>query len=184
MAVAGMLLCAVAGMGVEHVRQSLLASGSRGKPMKDAPAVKPLPPRPAVKVRDESAERAVAALRRRVAELERDLAARDAAVKQLVEERLQPQGEPARVEEALPRRQSFAERMEHLKKENPEQYAELNELYGDERRYLLEATARAVGYEGAQAAEFADQVQSMIDNTTMMPPRFGRGDPQGGPPHP
>ncbi len=63
----------------------------------------------------------------------------------------------------------------------------LGELYGEERRFLLEETGRAVGYQGSQAGEFADQMQVIIDNTTM--PNFGRrgggrDGHGGGPPAP
>jgi len=42
----------------------------------------------------------------------------------------------------------------------------LGELYANERRYLFETAARSVGYDGAQVAEFADQMQTVVDNTT------------------
>ena len=244
---AGILACVLAGAGVEHVRQALTT----------VPADEPEPPeavlRPAkevaaprtVVVKDDAAEREAAALRRRVAELERALAER-------VPEPPKPQ-EEAQAER--PRRQSFEERMEQMKSENPEQYAEmqkrreefrqsmeqrvqdrvdflsavetknmndaqkenharlvetvarvnelmaqmaqpgaertpemrqqmgeamgsLNELYGQERQYLLEETGRAVGYQGAQATEFATALQTIIDNTTM--PSFGHGGRGGG----
>jgi len=255
----GVLMCVAAGMALEHVRQSLLMPETVDSPVVED--VRPaLPARQIVKVRDESAERAAAALRQRVAELERALAEKPLSSitnppAQVAE---RPQEDPERGDRS--RRQSFTERMEQMRKENPEQYAEmqkrreefrqrmeqraldradflaavdvrnmdnaqrenhekllatvarmdelmaqmgqsetrhdpavrqelgetfsvLNELYGEERRYLLEATAREVGYEGAQATEFADQVQAIIDNTSMMPPPgFGHGGGRGGPP--
>ena len=49
----------------------------------------------------------------------------------------------------------------------------------------LQTTARAVGYEGAQVSEFSEHLQTVIDNTSMMPPPgFGRGGGRGGPPRP
>jgi hypothetical protein len=53
-----------------------------------------------------------------------------------------------------------------------EAVAALGELYGAERQYLLEQTARSVGYEGSQVYDFVDQMQTLIDNTTL--PNFRR----------
>lgn len=252
----GVLVCVAAGMAIEQVRQSLLAPVPA-----ESPAVaeaRPAPPPRIVKVRDEGAERAAAALRARVAELERALAERPLSITNPpVQTAARPQEETERS-----RRQSFTERMEQMRKENPEQYAEmqkrreefrqrmeqreqdranfltavdvqnmndqqrenhekllatvarvnelmaqmgqpgterspearrelgetfgvLNELYGEERRYLFEETARSVGYEGAQVGEFAEHLQAVIENTSMMPPPgFGRGGGRGGPPRP
>jgi len=72
------------------------------------------------------------------------------------------------------------ERTPEMREEMGAAFASLGELYSAERRYLLEETARAVGYEGGGVAEFADHVQQIIDNTTMS--GFGRrgGDGRGG----
>lgn len=51
---------------------------------------------------------------------------------------------------------------------------EIGELYQQERRYLLEETGRAYGEDGAQ---FADYIENVIENTSLMP-GFGRG-PRG-----
>lgn len=59
-----------------------------------------------------------------------------------------------------------------LRQEMGESINSLGELYGAERRYLLEETGRAVGYQGSQASDFADQMQTIIDNTTMPNMRF------------
>lgn len=81
----------------------------------------------------------------------------------------------ARVNELMAQMgQPGAERNSEARRELGETYGLLNELYGEERRYLLEETARSVGYEGAQASEFAEHMQEIIDNTTMMPSGFGR----------
>ena len=248
-------VCALAGAGVEHVRQRWLASGAEAPAEADAPAVRAERPR-VVTVRDESAVRDAAALRKRVAELEAALSARSAERAQVAPP---PAEEPVR--EERPRRQSWEDRMAQLKKENPEQYAEmqkrreefrqtieqrardradfldaidvksmtaaqrenhekllttvarvnelmalmgmpgaenthelrremgenmaaLGELYAEERRFLFEETAKAVGYQGTEATAFAEQMQTIIDNTTMMPgPGFGRrGGGRGAPP--
>lgn len=59
-----------------------------------------------------------------------------------------------------------------LRRQMGEAMHSLGELYGTERRFLFEETARAVGYEGDQVSAFADQMQTIIDNTTMS--GFGR----------
>ena len=253
---ASLMVCALAGAGLEHVRQRWLATVEEAPVEADVAEVKPERPK-VVTVRDESAVREAAALRKRVAELEEALSARSAERAQVTQP---PKEEP--VSEERPRRQSWEDRMAQMKKENPEQYAEmqkrreefrqnieqrvrdradfldaidvksmtatqrenhekllatvtrvnelmaqmgtpgaenthelrremgesmatLGELYGEERRFLFEETAKAVGYQGAEATAFAEQMQTIIDNTTMMPgPGFGRrgGGERGGPP--
>jgi len=87
--------------------------------------------------------------------------------------------------------QPDAERGADMRHEMGDAMRQLGELYGSERRYLFEETARAVGYEGDQASEFADHMQTIIENTSMVPGfgrrgggRDGRGDdtpaPQAG----
>ena len=46
----------------------------------------------------------------------------------------------------------------------------LDELYREERRYILEETGRSYGEDGAR---FADYIENVLDNTSVMP-RFGR----------
>jgi len=65
-----------------------------------------------------------------------------------------------------------------LRQEMGATMALLNDLYGQERSYLLEATAKSVGYDGDDATAFAEQIQTIIDNTTMMGPH-GHGGPGG-----
>jgi len=248
----GMVLCALAGAGFEHVRLWLFAPIAEEPVEAEVQAAAPARPR-VVTVKDESAERDAAALRKRVADLEQALAERAQAVQQ------PPKEEPVR--EERPRRQGWAERMEQLKKENPERYAEmqkrreefrqnmeqreqdranfltavdeknmtaaqrenhekllatltrvnelmaqmgdpgaegnsdarremgetmgtLHELYGQERTYLLEATAKAVGCQGDDVTAFAEQIQAIIDNTSMMHGGWshrGPGGPGGAP---
>jgi len=250
--VAGVLVCLVVGAGMERVRQALSLPEAAPEAAAEVRATA-VPMFQTRVVTNSAAERAVSeALRRRVAELEKALAARESA----------PVEEPKPPEEARPdrpRRQPFAERMEQLKQEHPEQYAEmqkrreeyrqsaeqraqdraeflsavdtqrmseeqrenhekllatvaranelralmekpgvertpelrseigevfatLGELYGSERRFMFEETARSVGYEGTQVGEFADQMQTIIDNTTMG--HFGHHGGFGGQPAP
>ncbi len=250
--VAGVLVCVLAGAGIEHVRQVLTTVPEEPDPV-EATAYKPTEPNTprTIVVKDEAAARAAEALKRRVAELERALAEREA---EAVQEPPKPQEAPADRQ----RRQSFADRMEQMKTENPEQYAEmqkrreefrqsmeqraqdradflaavdtknmndaqkenhaklvetvarvnelmaqmsqpgaertpemrqqigeamgsLNELYGQERQYLLEATAQAAGYQGSQTAAFTEHINVIIQNTTV-PNMHGGGRGGGGPP--
>ncbi len=68
--------------------------------------------------------------------------------------------------------QADGERSADLRHEMGETMHALGELYGAERRYLFEETARAIGYEGDQASAFAEHLQTIIDNTSMS--GFGR----------
>ena len=55
----------------------------------------------------------------------------------------------------------------------------VSDLYQQERRYLLEQTGRAMGYQqDAEVGQFADYIQQIYDQTTL-PRGFGRGN--GGP---
>ncbi|MDD5705058.1 MAG: hypothetical protein PHR35_03975 [Kiritimatiellae bacterium] len=62
----------------------------------------------------------------------------------------------------------------------------LGSLYEQERRYLLEETGRALGEQGA---DFADYIQNIFDHTSMAPGagfmrRYGRDHDRQGPPPP
>jgi len=258
--VAGACACVFAGAGMEHVRQRLAVPLPEVEDVRETVRVTPTPGR-VVTVRDEAAERAAEALRKRVAELEKALAERDTARAQQPE---QPQVADANAGrgEGRDRRQSWEERMEQMRKDNPEQYAEmqrrreefrqsveqrvreredfldavdvagmtpeqrqnheqllatvarvnelmagmmeggrprgeegeavrremgeamasLGQLYESERRYLLEATAKAAGYTGSDAQAFTEHIQAIYENTSMMPGGFGRrgGAPAAG----
>ena len=65
-----------------------------------------------------------------------------------------------------------------LRQEMGETMASLGQLYEAERQYLFEATAKAAGYTGSDVRAFSDHLQSIIENTTMMP---GFGGGRGGP---
>jgi hypothetical protein len=260
----GFLVCVLAGAGIEHARLAVLGGPGEDEPeVKETVQVTKTPGR-AVTLRDEAAERAAEALRKRVAELEKALAGREAAS---VQQEPPPQTEASREEQDANRRQSREEREERMKAEDPERYAEmqqrreefrqrmeqrardradfldavdragmspdqrvnheklletvarvnelttqmmqqqpgrgrteegdalrqemgesmmaLGQLYDSERQYLLEATAKAAGYSGGDVSAFTEHVQSIIENTTMMPSaggyRGGPGGPGGGP---
>jgi exonuclease VII large subunit len=116
------LVCLALGAGVEHLRL-WLATEPEELPVLVADGVRLAGggARPkTVVVRDEAAERAAESLRVRVAELQKALAAREAelaALKQNTSE--EPQAS------RRPRREEFRQRMEQLKRENPQQFAEM-----------------------------------------------------------
>jgi hypothetical protein len=92
----------------------------------------------------------------------------------------------ARLIEALDKANAFRERLmsgDRASLSEEERNAafgamrEVGELYQQERRFLLEETGRAYGENGAQ---FADYIENVIENTSLMP-GFGRG-PRGGVP--
>ncbi len=66
------------------------------------------------------------------------------------------------------------ERRRELWREMAESGMVLDELYREERRYLFDETARSVGYQGNDAEAFTDHMQTIIDNTSIIP-SFGRG---------
>ena len=112
----GMIFCVFAGAGMEHVRQWLFVPELADPIEAAVQTAQKVRPR-VVTVRDESAVRDAEALRLRVAELEKALAKRDSV-------KVAPlQQEPVREERS--RRPSWAARMEQMKKDNPEQYAEM-----------------------------------------------------------
>ena len=91
----------------------------------------------------------------------------------------------ARLIEALDKANAFRERLmsgDRTSLSEEERNAafgamrEIGELYQQERRFLLEETGRAYGEDGAQ---FADYIENVVENTSLMP-GFGRG-PRGGP---
>lgn len=117
--IAGACVCVLAGAAVEHVRQQLMGPVADMEDVRETVRVTRMPGR-VVTVRDEASERAAEALRLRVAELEKVLAERDA-------ERAQRPQQPqtAETSAARDRRTSWEERMEQMRKDNPEQYAEM-----------------------------------------------------------
>ncbi len=120
---AGACACVLAGAGMEHVRQRLAEPLPDVEDVRETVRVTPTPGR-VVTVRDEAAERVAEALRKRVAELEKTLAERDTARAQQPE-KPQVADENAGRGEGRDRRQSWEERMEQMRKDNPEQYAEM-----------------------------------------------------------
>ena len=94
----------------------------------------------------------------------------------------------ARLIEALDKANAFRERLmsgDRTSLSEEERNAafgamrEIGELYQQERRYLLEETGRVYGEDGAQ---FADYIENVIENTSLMPGfgRGARGGPRGG----
>ncbi len=253
--VAGLL----AGAGMEHLRLARAAGKQETPPQAAVRVPSPAQPDFAARAREEAAG---AALRNRIAELERSLTLRQEQIAELqraVEARdnqlaqLRGMSAPAgaatqavaRAER--PRRESYAERMERMRTENPEAFANMEQrraemrerkdflaavdvkamtpemrenhekllaaaalsenmmtrfgdgevpnmsdeerramfetmrnvgtLYEQERRYLLEETGRALGEDGTA---FADYMENIYENTSMMPffggGRRGRGD--------
>jgi hypothetical protein len=261
--IAGAIICALAGAGMEHLRHRLSAVASVPDSVDAQETVRaPQAPVRVVTVRDENAKRDADALRRRVSELEKALAERDTARAQQPEQPQKAETDRERGEDRG-RRRSWEERMEEMRRENPEQYAEMQQrreefrqsmerrardredfldavdvagmtpeqrqnheqllatvarmntlmadmmengrprgetgeaarnemreammalgpLYDSERRYLLEATAKSVGYSGNEVQAFTEHIQMIFEHTSMMPPGgFGPRGGRGGPP--
>ncbi len=144
----GFVLASIlAGAGFEHVRLQALQD------VEEEPDPAPLMAQPMKEVRHESISPDAAllaeanALRKRVAELEKALAERETAIAQVPET---PKEEQAPRDRS--RRQSFAERMEQMKKENPEQYAEMQKRREEFRQNMEQ---RAV-----ERASFLDAVDT------------------------
>ncbi len=122
--VAGACACFLAGVGTEHVRKWMTEPVRERDAAQETVRVIRSPDR-VMAVRDPAAERMTESLRKRIAELEEALAERDAA---RVRQPEQAQGADAAGEsrgEGRSRRQSWEERMEQMRKDNPEQYAEM-----------------------------------------------------------
>ena len=58
----------------------------------------------------------------------------------------------------------------------------LGQLYESERRYLLDATAKAAGYSGDDVQAFSEHIQTIFEHTSMMPGGFGPRRGRDGPP--
>jgi len=69
-----------------------------------------------------------------------------------------------------------------LRQEMREAMSTLEDLYASERRYLLEATAKAAGYSGNDVQAFSEHIQTILEHTSMMPGGFGPRRGRGGPP--
>ena len=240
----GMVVCALMGAGIEHVRMIWISPEEAEPEVREVIREVRVPVRPEVPPRDEAAEQVLLALRKRVAELEQALAERGAAQAQEGEPERPRRGEgeerqrrmfergdetPEQLAERQQRRDEFRQRIEQRARDraeflaavdvkgmteeqrtNHEQLlatiervnalmeqmrdpeaartqemrqamgeamATLGELYSAERTYLFEQTAKAVGYSGSDAAAFVEHIQSVIDNTSMMP--GGMGGPGG-----
>lgn len=89
---------------------------------------------------------------------------------------------------AVEKSRQLFDQMSQSRERSPELFQQMREamtavstLYGQERRYLLEETGRAVGYKNGEEAEFASHIESIFQNTSMEM-NFGRGrrGPPGG----
>jgi len=126
---AGLLVGILVGAGSEYVRAWWTAAPPPAPAVTPPPAAAETAPRTVV-VKDNAAERSAAALRQRVAALERELAVRNA--------------EPAQAEPAPPQdqpppaggRPSFADRMEQFKKDHPEEYAAMEKRRAEFRQRM------------------------------------------------
>ena len=132
--IGGVLACLVCGAGLERLRQAVIAANPVAvEPLpKDAPVSKREAPSRTVVVKDGTALHTAEALRKRVAELEKGLAAREAELEQLTRKRQAEAASPR-----IPGREDFRRRMEQFKKENPERYAEM-EKQREEMRQRME----------------------------------------------
>ena len=134
--IVGALVCALTGAGMEHLRHRLLTA----TPVPDSADVQetvraPQAPVRVVTVRDENAKRDADALRRRVSELEKALSERDTARAQQPEQPQKVEAEANRERgEDRGRRRSWEERMEEMRRDNPEQYAEMQQRREEFRR--------------------------------------------------
>jgi len=134
----GFFVCLLAGAGIEHVRHVLTTVPAEEPEPTDTvlhPVVQSPTTTRTVMVKDEAAEREAMALRQRVAELERALAERD------TERAQEPATPPPEARAERPPRQSFSDRLEQMKKDDPAQYAETMKRR-DEFRQSMEQRAK------------------------------------------
>ena len=114
---------------------ALLAGVAIGYFVKDEPVSAEEPAASAAPVKkavaDKGEEASVKALRRRIAELERALAERDEKAEAAISNAV---AEAAKIRPPEPPRQNWRERMEELKKNNPEEYARRTNWWAQVRR--------------------------------------------------
>jgi hypothetical protein len=118
----GALTCLIVGAGLERVRQAVLEPIPEVAPLPEAPfEVRERGPNLSAQTTDDATVRAAMdLLRRRVAELEKLLKARETELAEL-----KKHAPDAAITSRRPRRDDFRQRMEQLKKENPTLYAEM-----------------------------------------------------------
>lgn len=126
------LACLVAGVGIERVRRAVMAPIPETEPLPEVPRPARMPQVRTVTVEDPALKSSAEALRIRVHDLEDALAERDAELARLKQEKQAGAGSPGRP----PGRDDFRKRMEQLKKENPEQYAEMEKRREEFRQRL------------------------------------------------
>ena len=119
--VVGALACLVVGAGLERVRQAVLMPIPETAPLPEIVRPYQMPTsRPGAEADDAKVRAALDILNKRVAELQKTLSAREAELVAL------KQNKPAvAVSPRRPSREDFQKRMEQMKKEHPEQYAEM-----------------------------------------------------------
>ena len=118
----GACLCVLAGAGIEHARLFLSAPVQEVPVVQETVRVAKAPDR----VRDAGAERDAEALRKRIAELEKALADRSARNRR--PERAPQTNEVAEAQDGREdRQQSWEDRMERMRTEDPDRYAEMQQ---------------------------------------------------------
>ena len=127
------LACLVVGAGIERVRRAVMAPVQVVEPLPEVS--RPMSVRAVRTVsapaEDPALRTSAEALRLRVRDLEAALAERDAELARLKQEKQAEAAVPRR-----PGREDFRKRMEQLKKENPEQYAEMEKRREEFRQRL------------------------------------------------
>jgi len=145
----GCIGCAMAGAGIESARRALkVPSVPDMQVEREVVRLTRTTPGQTVVVRDEALASEAEALRSRVAELEQALAARDAAPAAVAVSHLATNAAPARA--GRPERESWEQRMERMRTEEPERYAEMQKRR-EEFRQQMEQRAR-------ERADFLDAV--------------------------
>ena len=136
--IVGAVACIVVGAGLERVRQAVLAPIPETPLLPErAQSVQRSPSRAGAESDDEKVRAALNALQKKVADLQKSLEARDAELAAL------KQGKAADANaRKMPGRDEFRQRMEQLKKEHPDQYAEM-EKRRDEFRQRVEQEKQA-----------------------------------------
>ena len=120
----GACVCLLAGAGIEHLRLKLSAPPQEELAAQETVRVAQAP-ECVVTVRDEAAEREAQALRQRVAQLEGALAERAAAGQTQSEQDEEPAS--AQGEHSGRQSQSWEDRMERMRIEDPDRYAEMQQ---------------------------------------------------------
>jgi hypothetical protein len=124
-----MLTCVLVGAGLERVRQIVMAPIPEVAPLPEKPIAEPanLPQLSPAAADDATVRAAMDLLHKRVADLEKRLAAREAELAALKKN----SAGDALASRRPPSREDFRKRMEQLKKDNPTAYAEMEKRHQD-----------------------------------------------------